>query len=253
MILLTVAYDGTGFYGFQKQREEPTVQSVLHTALEEINRRPTQVRGAGRTDSGVHAFAQAVCFRPSVDIPVDRWPPALNRELPDGIWVKSAREVDADFDPLGWAHWKHYRYRIRRDDSGLPFLANYAWHLFGVLDTRAMQCAGEELTGERDFAAFQVTGRPVRSTVRNMYRLGITEDDHGYCVDLIADGFLYKMARSIVGTLVEIGRGGMTLRQMCDARDRGDRSSMGPTAPAHGLFLVRVGYEELDDGTIDAG
>ncbi|MFP4199875.1 MAG: tRNA pseudouridine(38-40) synthase TruA [Clostridia bacterium] len=246
MILLTVAYDGSGFYGFQKQREEPTVQSVLHQALEKVNGRPTKALGAGRTDSGVHAFAQAVCFRPSVSIPVDRWPLALNRELPDGIWVKGAREVDDDFDPIERAHWKHYRYRIRRDDSGLPFLANYAWHLFDDLDTRAMKRAGSELRGERDFAAFQVTGRPVTSTVRNMYELRITEDHHGYCVDLIANGFLYKMARTIVGTLVEIGKGGMTLEEMCDARDRGDRSSMGPTAPAHGLFLVRVGYDGLD-------
>ncbi len=241
-IALTVAYDGTRFHGFQRQREEPTVQSCLEDALRTINGTAVVVRGAGRTDAGVHAFAQVVCFDPDVQIPLDRWPVAMNGLLPEGIWVKGARLVPGDFDPVGWASWKHYRYRIRLDDGGLPFLANFAWYLMRNLDLSEMERAARGLEGVRDFASFQVSGRPVKSTVRNMHRLVVTSDQSVVSIDMIADGFLYKMARSIVGTLVEVGLGRITPEDLWSARDAGDRSAAGPTAPGHGLFLIAVGY-----------
>ena len=241
-IVLTIAYDGTKFHGFQRQREEPTVQSVLEDALQRVNDGPTRIQGAGRTDAGVHAFGQVVSFSPRVAIPLDRWARALNGNLPQGIWVRDARRAPAGFHPVRWSIWKHYRYRIRTDDIGLPFLANFCWYLFRPLDVAAMSRASAHLVGRHDFAAFQVTGRPVQSTVRTMYRMEASCNGGLITLDFVADGFLYKMARGIAGTLAEIGTGAMTIEGMMSAKEMGDRSGMGPTAPGHGLFLVSVGY-----------
>ena len=243
-IALTVAYDGTKFHGFQRQREEPTVQSVLEESLRRVNDGPTGIRGAGRTDAGVHALGQVVSFEPRVAIPLHRWPRALNGSLPRGIWVRDARWAPEGFRPVEWSTWKHYRYCMRTDDTGLPFLSEFCWYLFRPLDVGEMSRACAFLAGRRDFAAFQVTGRPVKSTVRTMYRIETNCIGGLVTVDFVADGFLYKMARSIAGTLAEIGKGTMTIEEMMAAQELGDRSRMGPTAPGHGLFLVSVGYPQ---------
>lgn len=241
-IRLTVAYDGGAFYGFQRQREEPTVQSVLEAALSELNRAPTEVRGAGRTDSGVHAREQVVCFFPSLAIPEERWPFAVNQRLPAELVVRKADEVSDHFDPVRQAKWKHYRYVIHQDRVPSPFTRRFVWHVRDHLDLCEMRKAGKRMLGAQDFAAFQVAGRPVRHTVRNLRLLWVRRKGKYLLIDLVADGFLYKMARSIVGTLVEVGRGAILETDVQRILREKDRSRAGPTAPAQGLFLMRVHY-----------
>ncbi len=252
-VALRIAYDGKEFHGFQRQENASTVQGVLEEAVGEVNGGGTTIRAAGRTDAGVHAFGQIACFWPRVRVPMDRWPMALNRLLPNGIWVHEARAVPADFHPIRSAICKHYRYRIRRDYTGMPFLGNFAWHLVEPLDIERMQRTLELLRGKCDFGAFQVSGRPVASTVRTMYHAGLREDKRGLSIDFVADGFLYKMVRSIVGTLVEVGRGRMGRSEVESAMRARDRSLMGPTAPPHGLYLVSVHYPTPSRGIIDEG
>ena len=237
-----VAYDGLDYHGFQRQREEPTIQSVLEQALFEINKVPISLQGAGRTDAGVHALGQVATFSPQVSIPIDRWAVALNRLLPRDVVVRRASEVDHDFDPVRWAKRKHYRYVIHREAVPSPFYRRYSWHLNASLCVENMQQAIALLKGTRDFAAFQVSGRPVKSTIRRMYRCSVRDEGRFIYVDLMADGFLYKMARSIVGTLVEVGQGRTSLEEFQSILNSGDRSNAGVTAPPEGLFLIRVRY-----------
>jgi len=241
-VKLTVAYDGGEFYGFQRQREEPTVQSTLEATLHSMARKPVPVHGAGRTDSGVHAWGQVVCFRPPVAMSIARWPRALNRLLPPSLVVRSAELVPGDFDPVRWAKWKHYRYRISVTDVLSPFQQEYVHHLWFDPDIGAMRRAALQLLGRRDFASFQVSGRPVSSTVRCMYQLSVTARGELITVDMVADGFLYRMARSIVGTLLEVARGSTEPGSMENILAGRDRSLAGPTAPARGLYLMRVCY-----------
>lgn len=245
-VRLTVAYDGGEFYGFQRQREEPTVQSCLEGALERINGGPVRIRGAGRTDSGVHAWGQVACFRPSVRLPLERWPEALNSMLPPSLVVREADQVPGVFDPVRDARWKHYRYRVAVGGFISPFEHRYLHWIPHQLDLGVMRRAAVGLIGRRDCACFQVSGRPVQSTVRSVYQLGITEGEGVVTVDLVADGFLYKMARRIVGTLIEVGRGAILLSNMDRIVDAGDRTPAGPTAPARGLCLMRVCYGCID-------
>ena len=242
-IKLTVAYDGSEFYGFQKQREEPTVQSVLEEALSRINHARIIATGAGRTDSGVHAVGQVVCFKPEVQIPVQNWPKALNAILPGSLVVKSAQVVDENFHPIRDAKYKVYVYYMKTADYLLPFERRYVYRVPVELDVREMQRAGLKLIGKKDFASFQVTGRPVVSTIRKMYQLGLRREENDLIVvKLIANGFLYKMARSIVGTLIEVGRGNLTPEDLDDILNARDRRRAGPTAKAYGLTLLNVQY-----------
>ena len=244
-VKLTVSYDGGSFFGFQRQREEPTVQSVLSEALETINQQPVVPEGAGRTDSGVHALGQVVCFTPEVNIPLENWPGAINGLCPSSLVVRKAEKVCADFDPIRWARYKHYRYLIDTSGLILPFYDGYVYKCrYDDLDTEAMGTAAAELLGKCDFASFQVSGRPVQSTVRTMYQIGVHEGKPDrIVVDMIAGGYLYKMARSIVGTLIEVGRGSLNIQDFREVIDVRDRTAAGPTAPPEGLYLVAVKYD----------
>lgn len=246
-VKLIVAYDGGEFHGFQRQREEPTVQSVLEKALNDINGAPTTVRGAGRTDAGVHAWGQVVAFCPRVQIPEERWPRALNRLLPPALLVRSAQPVGGDFDPVRDARWKHYRYEMSCGAIPSPFEYRYVHQVPVDISVASMRRAARLLIGRRDFASFQVSGRPAASTVRRMYQLGVVRRGERIIVDLVADGFLYKMARSIVGTLIAVGGGQLAPEDMRRILDGRDRSLAGPTAPPQGLCMMRVYYGDAID------
>ncbi len=241
-VRLTVAYDGGEFYGFQRQREEPTVQSCLESVLKRINRGTVRIKGAGRTDSGVHAWGQVVCFRPLVSLPLQSWPEALNSRLPPSLVVREADLVSVAFDPVRDARWKHYQYRVSVGRLLSPFEYRYSHWVHHGLDVGVMRTAAGRLLGRKDCASFQVTGRPVHSTVRTIYQAAITEEGHGVRIDLVANGFLYKMGRRIAGTLIEVGRGAISLPDMDRIVDARERSLAGPTAPAKGLCLMRVCY-----------
>lgn len=244
-VALKIAYDGTNFHGFQKQPGLRTVQGVLEETLKGLSEAVLPVKGAGRTDAGVHALGQVVSF------PLDKWAipaprllPALNGALPSEIAVLAVAEVPAGFHPRYDAVSKTYRYTVFRRAVRCPLSRLYSLHLPGDLDVPLMRGVAAGLTGEHDFSAFQNAGRPVQSAVRTLYEVKIEEEGPFLHLRFTANGFLYQMVRVLVGTLIEIGLGRLAPSAVERALQTGDRRFAGPTAPPHGLFLERVTYPE---------
>ncbi|MCY4025504.1 MAG: tRNA pseudouridine(38-40) synthase TruA [Acidobacteria bacterium] len=250
---LTLAYDGTDYVGWQRQAAGRSIQGILETALAEIEGAPVTVVGAGRTDAGVHALAQVASVRMAHEIEPRVLARALNAKLPADIRVLRADAVDAGFHARYSARSKTYRYCVSNGGVATPFAARYAWHVAAPLHLDAMRAAGAQLCGRHDFAAFQSTGSEVRSSVRTLSSLTIerrpacgVEGMTGgtgaalLTVEVEGDGFLRHMVRALVGTLVEVGRGRRAAGDMAPLLGSKRRDRAGPTAPAHGLFLVRV-------------
>ncbi|MCY4075963.1 MAG: tRNA pseudouridine(38-40) synthase TruA [Acidobacteria bacterium] len=250
---LTLAYDGTEYVGWQRQAGGRSIQGALESALAEIEGAPVTVVGAGRTDAGVHALGQVASVRLAHGIEPRVLARALNAKLPADIRVLGAAAVGAGFHARYSARSKTYRYCVSNGGVAHPFAARYAWHVAAPLQLDAMRAAGDQLLGRHDFAAFQSTGSQVRSTVRTLSSLTIerrpacgpegTTGGTGAAlltVEVEGDGFLRHMVRAIVGTLVEVGRGRRAADDITPVLESKRRDRAGPTAPAHGLFLVRV-------------
>jgi tRNA pseudouridine38-40 synthase len=242
---ITVAYDGGPFVGWQRQTNGTSVQGLIEDALRELDDRDVTVHGAGRTDAGVHAIAQVASFTLVRETSPDVIVRSLNNKLPQEIRVRSAEEVPASFHARFDATSKSYRYRLWNADVLDPFERAYAWHVIGTLDVDAMAEAARVVVGRHDFAAFQTVGGATGSTERVMSRSVLTGHDGLLTYDVAGDGFLRHMVRAIVGTLVEVGRGRQRADWMRDVIASRDRSRAGKTAPAHGLFLVRVDYGDV--------
>jgi tRNA pseudouridine38-40 synthase len=240
---ITVAYDGGPFVGWQRQAEGTSIQGLIEEALGELDGREVSVAGAGRTDAGVHAFAQVASFTLVRDITPDVVVRSLNGKLPPEIRVRAAEEVPASFHARFDATSKRYRYRLWNADVLNPFERAYVWHVPGELDVAAMSQAARFVEGRHDFAAFQTVGGAGGPTVRVVTLSTITSGDDGLVTyEVEGDGFLRHMVRAIVGTLVDVGRGRRGPEWMRDLIASRDRSQAGRTAPANGLFLVCVGY-----------
>lgn len=239
----TIAYDGTAYHGFQRQsaEREPTIQGELERALTRITGAGVAVLGAGRTDAGVHAGGQVVAFDVEWRHGLPDLQRALNAVLPDDIAVREIAEAEADFHPRYRARSRVYRYTIYNAPLRDPLHRLYALHVPDALDVAAMRAAARCLLGEHDFAAF---GQPTtgESTVRTMYRAEVGDEPPWITIDLEANGFLYRMARSIVGTLIEVGRARLTVEQFAQILDSRDRSRAEATAAPHGLRLTQVNY-----------
>lgn len=244
-IKLVVEYDGTGYCGFQRQKNLPTIQAELEIAIETITKTYSHVTASGRTDAGVHALGQVVNFRTHARIPVDKFVPALNSVLPKDIRVRSAEEVPWRFHARYDACWKTYAYSIDTRPVPSVFIRNFAYHLSVPLNLEEMKTAAESLVGVHDFSSFASSGGSVKTFTRNVRRLEITTRDDPILRILIeADGFLYNMARTIVGTLLEVGQGKIRATDVSRIRDARDRRLAGPRAPACGLCLIKVDYDE---------
>lgn len=242
-ICCTVEYDGTEFYGFQRQPDRPTVQGALEGALQQLTGKPTVIHGAGRTDAGVHARGQVFNFETSHNIPVERWPLALNSRLPRSVVVRRAATVPSTFHARKSPSVKLYSYKIYNAAFPSVFTDRYAYHVRRPLDVAGMRRAATYLVGRHDFAAFRATGSsPVRSTVRHMRRLEVLHDNEHIEIQAEADGFLYHMMRNIVGSLLLVGQGRRGPGWLHDVLQSRDRNEAGPTAPARGLCLVKVTY-----------
>ena len=243
-IRAVVAYDGTRYHGFQRQslEREPTIQGELERALEKITGRSTTVMGSGRTDSGVHASGQVIAFDTEWRHSPDDLQRASNAILADDIAVLEVSIADAHFHPRYQARSREYRYTVYNSRLRHPLRRLYALHVPEPLEVEAMRAASRCLIGEHDFAAF---GQPTAgdSTVRVMQRVELSGDWPWIEIDLEANGFLYRMARSIVGTLIEVGRGRAPIERVAQILESRDRSQAHTTAPAHGLCLMRVNYE----------
>ena len=245
-ILLILEYDGSGFAGLQTQaRGERTVQQELEAALSKIPGAKPKIWPCGRTDAGVHALAMPVHYNTEDRIPTEKIPYALNSLLPPDIRVLQAQEVPLSFHARKSCHWREYRYRIlqRRMPSALE--RHRAWWIPHSLNLIPMRHALELLLGRHDFRAFAV--KEERSCVREIYRTHLEiwphEDGQEIWLEFVGSGFLRGQVRSMVGTLVEVGLGERDSSSITTLLKNGSRKDAGPTAPAHGLYFVRAGYQ----------
>lgn len=243
-VKLTLQYDGTGYAGFQRQPNGVTVQEKLEEALRTVTGDTALKIGAaaGRTDAGVHARGQVVHFRTESRIPLDRWPQALNQQLPRDIVVFRAEQVPDDFHARYWALDKHYRYTIEHAPFQSPMTRLYAMHWGKELDYGLMERAARLIEGRHDFAAFRSTGGAAKTSERTVRSLRLTVARPYLYIDVAADGFLYNMVRIIAGTLLEVGAGRRSANDVAKALATGNRQYAGKTLPAHGLCLEQVLY-----------
>ena len=241
-ILLTISYDGTAYVGWQRQLNGISVQQELEEALQKVVGEATPVTGASRTDAGVHALGQCAHFDTRSTIPADRFPYALNTHLPQDIKVIHGRDVDACFHARFDAVGKTYTYRIHNAPHPSAICRHTMAHVSAKLDLDAMREAMKDLPGTHDFSAFQSTGGSVKTTVRTLTHLELTKKNERITLLVQGNAFLYNMVRIIAGTLIEIGKGKLDRNCFQKAFETGDRRSLGPTAPAHGLELTRVFY-----------
>ncbi len=272
-IRMTVAYDGTNYVGWQIQPNGESVQAAIERAILKLTGEQISVLSAGRTDSGVHALGQVVSFQTASPIPCDGFRKALQKFLEPDVIIRDLQETHAEFHATYSAKKKRYRYVIHNTRIHNPFLRNFVWHRHSRLDDEAMHQAGQELVGTYDFRSFESHWPNKATSVRTVMELTVRREH--YCpiffesprgelpgprnggdsghngdfiwLEIVADGFLYNMVRSIVGTLIHVGTGRWTADDVRRIRDAMDRSQAGDTAPAQGLYLVEVDYSDASD------
>jgi len=239
---LILEYDGTAYAGWQRQPNSPTVQAALETTLKAITQQPVPVTGAARTDSGVHALGQVASFRSDMGLSPEEWKRALNGLLPQDICVLAAEQVSDDFHARFSAHGKLYEYRILNRVERSALERRRVWHVRAPLDLHAMQEAASWLVGRHDFSSFQGSPTDNENAICGLRRLDLRRDHPVIRIQAEADRFLKQMVRAIVGTLVEVGRTKRPPKSVKEILEARDRRAAGVTAPAHGLYLVRVDY-----------
>jgi tRNA pseudouridine38-40 synthase len=245
--LLIVEYDGTDFHGWQRQIDQRTIQGEIEKVLKRMTRQDISLTGSGRTDAGVHALAQVANFFCRTCITPEAFYNGLNSLLPPGIIIKACREVDSAFHARFNVKSKTYRYHIINRNPPLAIGRSYAWHIRQPLDVTAMQQAARHLSGQHDFKTFEAVGSPRSHTVRKVSHVSLQwENPELLAFEITADGFLRYMVRKIIGTLVDVGRGRRSPDEFRLILKSRDRSRSGATAPARGLFLKRVYYQETE-------
>lgn len=240
---LVIEYDGTGLSGWQRQTDKPTIQGELETVLGVILNRETKIHGSGRTDAGVHARGQVAHFHTDSSISPKALKKGVNSLMKHPIVVRQCDTVRDDFHAQYNAISKEYRYYIlnRQDPSAIG--RNYNWHVNRALDLDAMNRCAKFLAGVHDFKAFENTGSPRSSTVREVFDAAWTREDGDMLVFRIsASGFLKNMVRNLVGTLKDVGAGKTDAEGFLNVLSSRDRTLAGATAPAKGLFLHQVIY-----------
>lgn len=237
-----ISYDGSGFFGYQVQISERTVQAELEKVLGVMHKRAVRVTASGRTDAGVHAYGQVIHFDTTLKLPADAWVRAMNTMLPDDIAVLSAEYVDEQFHARFGAKKKKYRYIIDMNKIHNPLRRNYVWHYPYPLDVEAMQKAVTYVLGEHDFTSFSSARSDVKDKVRTIYAINCSLDGNELKLDFEGNGFLYNMVRILTGTLVEVGSGKLKPEAMQDILLSKDRAAAGKTAPPQGLYLCDVRY-----------
>lgn len=245
---VTLEYDGTHFAGFQKQSDKNlrTVQGVLEESLVRLTGEETLVTGAGRTDSGVHAYGQVVHFETGSSIPVERFCKALNGQLPPDLAAVDAAVVDDSFHARYSALGKEYCYLVFNSRKPLALWRNHCYRYPFPLNLAAVKESAAVLSGEHDFRAFSAAGSSVKSTVRHLFSLDVEKQGEWIRFTVKGNGFLYKMMRLIVGTLLKVGYGKLSPDQVKQILERGERGQGGSTVPPQGLYLVQVFYHRGD-------
>ena len=241
---LILAYRGSDFYGWQRQDPHPTVQLALETALKKIFGKSFHVAGSGRTDRGVHALGQVASFRVPGTHPPETLLRALNFHLPPGVRVLSVRKAAAEFHARFSAKGKTYLYRIVNEPFLHPMEIGRAWHVPRPLNLQAVRLAARLFVGRHDFASFTSNpGYERESTIRRLRAIRITRKP-GSVLEIAfdGDGFLYRMARNLVGALVKVGHGRLSVANLKKILAARSRSTAPPTAPPEGLYLLKVRY-----------
>ena len=274
--MLTVAFDGTNYSGWQIQPNKETIEGVLNRELSRLLNEEIKVVGASRTDSGVHAEGAVCVFDTESKIPGDKFSYAINQTLPEDIRIRNSKEVDITFHPRRVNSRKTYRYRIRHDEFPNPLDARYSYHVYTKLDIEAMRRACEFIKGKHDFKSFCSVHTDVDTTIRTVYdvHIDVTPDKkllqmsglmksagesgamrsggesaagriRPEIIDIYVtgNGFLYNMVRIIAGTLIEVGQGKIKPEEIPAIIEACDREKAGPTAPAKGLTLI--GYRMM--------
>ena len=241
---LIVAYDGAPFAGWQSQSHRNTIQDHLERAFERVGGERVRVHGAGRTDAGVHALAQCAHIDLAQDsFSAPRWTEALNAILPPAIRVLRCRYVSKNFHARLSVKGKIYRYRIWSSSVLPPFEYGRAWHVLRPLNLELLKKAASRFVGPHDFAAFAANrGKPVKSTFRTIYSVAVRRCGPCVMIDFDGEGFLYKMIRLIVGSLVRCALGKSRIEDVTDRLASAHVGDARFAAPAEGLFLVRVRY-----------
>jgi len=243
---ITVAYDGTGYAGWQVQPDAKTIQGTLEDAWARVTGERIRLTASGRTDAGVHALGQVVSLQTATHLDNDSLQRALCAILPDDIAVLSVEDAVDDFHAIRNAVSKRYRYRIDNGRVRDVLSRRYTWHVPAPLDAEAMHRAAQRLVGRHDFSSFESAGAERASSVRTVSELLVQRGRDERCNEIVleieSDGFLYNMVRAIVGTLVEVGRGAQREDWISEVLAAVDRRRAGPTAPPQGLVLLRVTY-----------
>ena len=241
---MTIAYDGTGFAGWQSQPGRNGVQDHLEVAFQKILDRPVRVHGSGRTDAGVHALGQVA----HVEVPKGKFPPkvwrlALNGNLSGEVRVLRCRRVSAEFHARFCARGKVYRYRIWNTEVLHPLEVGRAWHVPQRLDTGHLTACATLFCGKHDFASFAANrGVPPETTIRTIDKIKVRRNGAIVSLEFTGDGFLYRMVRMITGSLIQVGLGRKEEAWLRELLDSPGRQKTNHTAPAEGLYLVRVLY-----------
>jgi tRNA pseudouridine38-40 synthase len=241
-IALVIAYDGTGYHGWQCQPNAVTVEETVREKMSRILNHPVKLRAAARTDSGVHALGQVINVRTESSIELSGLMRGLNSLLPPDIRVVDGRDVAEDFDARYSTRSKVYIYCILNQRFNSPFLTRYSLHMPYDLDPASMGEALKVIRGEHDFSAFKKKDEVYKSTVRRVLRTAVSRKGQMVYVVIEATGFLRYMVRNIVGTLILVGQGKMDRDSFLEILESRQRESAGPTAPPQGLFLRRVKY-----------
>lgn len=247
-LLITLRYDGTAYHGWQVQPNAVTVQELLQDAVEKVTGARVGITGCSRTDAGVHAEMFCCALDTDTLLRGDKFASALNFHLPRDIAVYDVREVADDFHPRYHARGKRYVYRIWNGAQRHPVYDRYALHRKQPLDERLLSAAAARYIGTHDFVAFCAAGSDVQDTVRTVFDCRVERQGELLLFSVEANGFLYNMVRIMVGTLLEIADGRLAEDAIDGILAAGDRSRAGPTAPAKGLCLQEVFYNDKEGG-----
>ena len=239
---LTLEYDGTGYAGWQRQPDQPTIQEAVERAILQVSQTTASVVAAGRTDAGVHALGQVASFRTDRTWASTDWTRALNAVLPEDISVRSTDLMPDAFHAQHAARGKLYEYRILNRPERPALERQHVWHVYRLLDDTAMQQAASVLIGSHDFSSFEGSLTDNDDPLCHLQRLALIRQNDHLSIQAYADRFLKHMVRAIVGTLVEVGRGKRTAQTLLEILNARNRSAAGETAPPHGLYLVHVDY-----------
>lgn len=245
-IKLTIEYEGTQYYGWQRQKGFLSIQEILEGKISQITQEKVTLIGSGRTDAGVHALGQVANFKTNSTIPWIKLPLILNHLLPLDIRIRKAERVDDSFHARYSAVSKIYHYYILnyyKNDYNPPlFLRNYVYCLYGKIDLEKVKKAITFLHGEHDFSSFACSGTNIKNKVRTIKELTVNKKGNIICFYFQANAFLYKMVRTIVGTLLEVGHSKIDYLEVKKILEARDRKMAGKVVPAKGLFLMQVKY-----------